>query len=77
MTRNGTALTTVTPFCAAGPACAGERTTSAFAAQLLAMRHDSPEYRQRRRIEPAAGVSAYLASLGRARQGRQSGSFQA
>ncbi len=65
MTRNGTALTTIAGG-SAGFVRVGDRAASAFTAQLLAMRHDSPDFRQRRRIEPALGVAAYRDSLGRA-----------
>jgi len=38
------------------------RTSAAFTAQLLAMRHDVPCFRQRRRIEPGLAVAAYRAA---------------
>lgn len=41
---------------------AAPRPPAGFLAQLLAMRLDVPEYRQRRRSEPARAVAAYRAA---------------
>lgn len=64
MIRNGTALTTMDGGYGARSAIAG-RAETAFTTQLLAMRLDSPTFRQRRRIEPALGVAAYRDRLDR------------
>ncbi len=43
------------------------RPDAAFLSQLLAVRHGTPEYREKRRAEPARAVAAYGALQGLAR----------
>jgi acyl CoA:acetate/3-ketoacid CoA transferase alpha subunit len=54
-----------------GSPASGSRTSAArfamrpdvaFLTQLLAVRHGSPEYRERRRAEPATAIAAYRAA---------------
>jgi hypothetical protein len=58
--RTGTALVAIAqrPHEAPPPAY---RPSSAFAAQLLAIRHDAPAFRLRRRAAPGLATAAYRA----------------
>jgi hypothetical protein len=51
----------------------GMRPQVAFLSQLLAIRHGAPEYRARRRAEPAAAIAAYRAGQGRVDTAHNSG----
>ncbi len=63
MTHNGTALTTTEQCQGMVPGVTAGRPEAAFTTQLLAIRLDSPAFRQRRRLEPALGVAAYRERL--------------
>ncbi len=78
MTRNETALTTLASVNGtSGPTFPAGRVDVAFTAQLLAVRLDSPTYRQRRRIEPALGIAAYRDRLGQTAQFPPAAALQA
>jgi hypothetical protein len=58
--RTGTALVAIAGRVNEAPPAA-YRLSSAFAAQLLAMRHDAPAFRLRRRAAPGLATAAYRA----------------
>ncbi len=63
-TRTGTALVPLQPQEPRSKSYARLRPDARLVTQLLAMRHDVPDYRQRRRSEPGEATSAYRHAAG-------------